>query len=113
MPDAVVEPIISGGEPSEPASGSPGEWRRFRFKVPRHAKTLKVELAADRAAELALYIRSRAAPTRKRFDCRSRTVRGRAVCRVRGPLRGRWYAGVLNRGGAAGTPFRLSRKVRR
>jgi len=112
-PEAVVEPLISGGDPTEPTSPAPGEWSRFRFKVPRDARALKVKLTADASADLVLYIRSHTAPTRKRFDCRSRSDAGRAVCRVRNPVRGKWYAGVLNRGTVAGAPFRLSRKIRR
>ncbi len=64
-------------------------------------------------AELALFVRHNRKATRGLFECRE-TLRNRhATCRIEDPEPGRWYAGVLTRGGTPGLGYKLRAKVKR
>lgn len=94
-------------------SGEPGTWDQFAFKVPRHVDAVQVRLFAGPGADLGLYAQRRAHPTADRFACREVLKANHATCLVEGPDPGRWFAGVLSRGGRIGAGFKISVKVKR
>lgn len=110
---AVPEPSMGKGGRKRGASGEPGSWRQFPFRVPRHAAAVQVRLFAGPGADLGLYARRRARPTLNAFACRESMQGNHAKCALDDPDPGRWYAGVLSRGGRVGAGFKISVKVKR
>jgi len=108
----VDQPLGKGGR-KRGVAGEPGSWRQFPFRVPRRADAVQVRLSAGPGADLRLYARKRARPTTSAFACRATLKASHADCLLEDPAPGRWYAGVLTRGGRIGAAFEISVKVKR
>jgi hypothetical protein len=111
-------------EPDAPrhtaTAAPPGGWAYHRFAAPRRVRRIDVGIdgpcaprTASCEAKLALYLRPRKAPTRKRWECRSRKPGADQLCRIRGPRPGRWYAGIRTISAQPGTAFTIQVRSRR
>ena len=89
------------------SAGERGNWRRFEFRVRPRDTTVRVRLFAGPGADLALYARARSAPTKQVYACRDVLRGNHARCVLRDPPPGRWFAGVLTRGGRIGAGYKL------
>ena len=103
---------LRGGGRKRGASGEPGDWRQFKFKVNRGAEFLRLRLLAAPGADLALFARRQGMPTKEVFACRALLRARHASCRIDDPDPGVWYAGVLTRGGPIGAGYKISARVR-
>ena len=97
-----------------------GGWTYHRFRVRRGLRRVDVGIdgpceprASGCEAKLALYVRRRKAPTRRRADCRSTEPGADQLCRVRRPRPGRWFAGVRTISAEPGTAYTIQVRSRR
>ena len=111
---AAATPAEKLGRPASGAAlrASAGDWRHFDLVVPRRADALRIRLFAGAGADLALFARRRNEPTRTLHACRAALRSRHATCRIDDPRPGRWYAGVLTRGGAVGVGFKIAAQAR-
>ena len=111
----MLEPTESLGEggKKQGASGAAGDWRHFELKVPKRASVLRVRIFAAPNADVALFARQARKPTRNVFKCRETLKNRHATCRIEDPAPGRWWAGVVTRGGSPGLGYKIRAKSRR
>lgn len=93
-------------------AASKNGWRDFVTRVPKGTRVLRVALARRGPSNLDLYLQRGGRPTLREFDCGSTNAGSRESCRLRVPLRGRWYAGVKTRSGQKGK-FAIRATLRR
>jgi hypothetical protein len=107
-----TESLGDGGK-KRGASGIPGDWRHFELRVPRNADMLRVRIFAAPNADVALFVRKTRKATRNVFKCRETLTNRHATCRIENPDPGRWWAGVVTRGGTPGLGYKIRAKTRR
>ena len=121
-----IEPVSAPRKPTGPgtdrlgsggkkrgATGTRRSWRQFELRVPKRTSMLRARIFAAPGADLAVFVRRTRKPTRNVFRCRQ-TIRNRhATCRIEDPEPGRWYVGVMTRGGAPGLAYRLRADTKR
>ena len=115
VPDASKpgsESLGAGGK-RRGASGIAGDWRQFELRSPKNARMLRVRIFAAPNAELALFVRQGRKPTQNLFKCRQTLDSRHATCRIEDPDPGRWWAGVVTRGGTPGLGYKIRAKTKR
>ncbi len=110
--DRRTERLGSGGK-KRGATGTPRSWQQFELRVPRRASMVRARIFAAPGADLAVFVRGTRKPTRNVFKCRQTLHNRHATCRIEDPEPGRWYVGVMTRGGAPGLAYRLRADTKR
>ena len=104
---------LGAGGRKRGATGTPRSWRQFELRVPRHTRVLRARIFAAPDANLGVFVRRTRKPTRNIFRCRRTLHNRRAICRIEDPEPGRWYIGVMTRGGAPGLGYKLRADTKR
>jgi hypothetical protein len=115
---------LRNGVPVDTAAGAQGAFDRYSFRVPRHAKNLKIKLTGEQCVfvgggsdlcvpDLDLYVATGFEPTLEEFDCRPFRHGITETCSTARPRRARLQIGVYNYAATPGTDYAIVGRYRR